>query len=159
MSELYKILDGLSIQFQKYEHQPVFTTAESSVFCKDIPGTRVKNLFLRNPKGDKHYLVTLATDKQADLKKLAEALGERRLGFASPERLMQYLKISPGSVSPLCLINDSGKKVIFCFDKDLRKSEKLGMHPNNNAGTLLFSFKDFEKFLQWWGGKVIEVNF
>lgn len=112
-----------------------------------------KNLFVRNTKGNKHYLVILEGSKKADLKKLATQIGSTKLSFASKERLFKHLMLLPGSVSPFGLINDEDKQVEVVIDKDLISLNEIGFHPNNNEATVTLSFNDFEKFLKWCGNK------
>jgi len=92
MADIYETLKNLSITYDIYNHPAVFTVEEADLVCTAIPGKQAKNLFLTNEKGTRHFLVTIAHDKRADLQKLALALGEKRLRFASPERLKKYLE-------------------------------------------------------------------
>lgn len=147
-------LNRLDISYEVHEHPPVFTVEEASKYRSNIAFGENKNLFLRNKKGDRHYLVTIAAAKNLDLKKLGETLGER-LGFASEDRLTKYLGLTRGAVSPFGLINDAEKKVTFILDKDLLKNEKLGFHPNVNTQTVIICTKDFEKFLEAIGHEVM----
>ena len=104
-------LQALGIPYELFEHPPVHTADEAAIHWQSIPGAAVKNLFLRNKKGDRHYLVILGIDKQADLRHLVKVIGDDRLSFGSPERLQKYLGVTPGSVSPLGLIHDSARAV------------------------------------------------
>src|SRR5688500_20408285 len=115
---IYAALSALGIDYQVFEHSPVFTAEEAALHWAPIHGTPVKNLFLRNKKGDRHYLVILGIEKQADLRTLVRIIGDDRLSFGSPERLMKYLGVTPGSVSPLGLIFDSRKAVRVIVDSD-----------------------------------------
>lgn len=99
-------------------------------------------------------MLTLGS-KRLDLKSLAVFLNESKLSFASPEKMMEYLGITPGSVSAFGLINDVDKVVRVIVDEDLLKFDKQGYHPNINTATLIISTKDFKKFLNWTGNKVI----
>src|SRR3981081_1337022 len=99
-------LQELGISYTRHEHPPVATVEEASAHWADIDATHCKNLFLRNQKGTRHYLVVLAASKKADLRAVAEQIGAGKLSFASPERLMTHLGVTPGSVSPFGLIND-----------------------------------------------------
>jgi len=148
MSDVYKILEKHQVPYEKFDHPAVFTTAEADLLVKNIPGKQCKNLFLTNDKGDKHFLVTIAHDKRADLKKLSQFLDQRHLRFASPERLMKYLGLTPGSVSPLGLINDINKEVEFIIDQDLLKQDKIYIHPNINTATLGIPVADFQRLLE-----------
>ena len=100
----------------------------------------MKNLFLCDHKGARHFLVVLPKDKQADMKSIGGQLGCSRLSFASEERLERYLKLLKGSVSPLGILNDADNCVEVVFDKDLIGSKRLGVHPNDNTATVWMSF-------------------
>ena len=100
------VLSNLQILYEIHHHPPVYTVEEAEEHWKSIKGTHCKNLFVRNKKGNRHYLVILDSRKRADLRELNKQLGEDRLSFASPERLKRHLDLDPGSVSPFGLIND-----------------------------------------------------
>ena len=147
-------LRALDIRYELFEHPPVNTGDEAAVHWKAIPGAAVKNLFLRNKKGDRHYLVILGIEKQADLRQLVRVIGDDRLSFGSPERLAKYLGVTPGSVSPLGLIHDSGRAVRVIVDNDLRNAERLIFHPNDNTASLTIAGSDFARFLDARGNSV-----
>jgi Ala-tRNA(Pro) deacylase len=151
---VYDTLDALGITYVAYEHPPVFTAEEAAEHWADIPAVRVKNLFLRNKKGDRHYLVILPIDKQADLRLLVKVIGDDRLSFGSPARLMARLGLTPGSVSPFGLIHDSTRSVRVIIDEDLRVAERLIFHPNINTASVAISFADFQRFLESRGNVV-----
>ena len=108
--EVYDALDAQGIRYEKYQHPPVFTGEEAAEHWAPIPATRVKNLFLRNKKGDRHYLVILEIGKQADLRQLVKVIGDDRLSFGSAERLMAQLGVTPGSVSPFGLLHEGSRE-------------------------------------------------
>jgi Ala-tRNA(Pro) deacylase len=145
--DVLRVLDSLGIQYEVYEHPPVFTAEDAAVHWAGIPATPVKNLFLRNKKGDRHYLVILGIDREADLRRLVKVIGDDRLSFGSPERLMAHLGLTPGSVSPFGLINNTDGRVIVVLDARLRDAERLIFHPNINSASLAISRPDFERFL------------
>jgi len=149
MMNIYQVLDDLKIKYTKYIHQPVYTIAEAERYCSHIPGGKSKNLLLRNRKGNKHYLVVVRSDKKLDLEKLQDFLQESNLSFASEERLMKCLGLTPGSVSPFGLVNDLEKEVQVVIDSDLLGYDELQYHPNINTETLVLSVEDFKKFLAW----------
>ncbi len=147
VNQVCAALDHLGIAYERYSHPPVFTSEEAAEHWAGIPATRVKNLFLRNKKGDRHYLVILDVGKEADLRHLVKVIGDDRLSFGSPERLMVNLGLTPGSVSPFGLLNDDRKAVRVIIDEDLRRAERLIFHPNINTASLTISLPDFERFL------------
>lgn len=153
MTDIYQILSELAIPYTRYDHPAVFTVEESEQVCGDIPVAHTKNLFLRNRKGDKHFLVVVSITKRADLKKL-EALLEEKVSFASPERLLKYLGVTPGSVTLLGLVNDVDREVSVIIDKELWENEILGMHPLINTATLGIKRTDLERFLAARGNHV-----
>src|SRR3954453_22789595 len=144
---VYAALDALGISYERHEHPPVFTAEDASKFWDPIPGIQCKNLFLRNKKGDRHYLVVVEISKRVDLKDLVKLGGDDRLSFGSPERLMARLGLTPGSVSPFGLLNDADGSVRVLIDQDLRGAEGLLFHPNINTATVVVSWADLERFL------------
>src|SRR5438552_12931117 len=102
--DLTAFLAHHGIRLQRFAHPPVMTVEESERLVPRLPGAKTKNLFLRDKKGERHLLVTVPHDLSVDLKALGTTLGVDRLGFASADRLMKYLGVSPGSVSLLGLV-------------------------------------------------------
>lgn len=147
-------LDALGIAYVRHEHPPVATVEEAEKHWAGLKGTHCKNLFLRNYKGNRHYLVIAPVTRGIDLRRLNTELGEDRLSFASPERLKRWLGVEPGSVSPFGLLNDETHHVQVVCDQALRSSAALGFHPNVNTATLEIAFADFERFLSSRGNTV-----
>jgi len=156
---VYRVLESLQIRYDRHEHPPVFTVEEATRHWADIDAAHCKNLFLRNKKGTIHYLVILEHTKQADLKQLATKMGDDRLSFASPERLMAHLGLTAGSVSPFGLINDREKRVQVAIDLDLKDVPRIGFHPNVNTATIVLEGTEFQRFLAWCGNPVRWIRF
>jgi len=144
---VYAALDALGIRYDRHEHPAVFTAEDAAKYWDPIPGTQCKNLFLRNKKGDRHYLVVVGINKRVDLKDLVKVVGDDRLSFGSPERLMAELGLTPGSVSPFGLLNDDDGSVRVLIDDELRGAERLIFHPNINTASVVVSWQDLERFL------------
>jgi Ala-tRNA(Pro) deacylase len=136
----------------------VFNTEDVDKHWRSIPATPIKNLFLRNKKGNREYLVILGVDKRADLRQLVKIIGDDRFSFGSPERLMQTLGVTPGSVSPFGLLHEGSKQVLVIIDKDLRNAERLIFHPNDNTASVTISFADLERFLATRGNVVRYIS-
>ena len=151
-------LRELGIAFTRHEHPPVATVEEASAHWAGIDATHCKNLFLRNQKGNRHYLVVLTASKKADLKAVADQIGDGKLSFASPERLMTHLGLTPGSVSPFGLINDREHAVRVVLDRDFQQSTRLAFHPNINTLTFTIAAGDFARFLASCGNSVQHVT-
>ncbi|MEO8499861.1 MAG: prolyl-tRNA synthetase associated domain-containing protein [Vicinamibacteria bacterium] len=144
-------LRALGVAFERHEHPPVATVAEAELHWSGIEATHCKNLFLRNQKGDHHHLVVVTHAKRVDLRALAEQIGDGKLSFGSPERLLKHLGVTPGSVSPFGLLNDPAHQVRVFLDLDLKRASRVSFHPNDNTATLVLSFADFEHFLDHTG--------
>lgn len=149
--ELYQLLEKLSIDFEYHEHPPVATIEDAKIHWKELNAGRCKNIFFRNHKGDRHYLVILEHLRQLNIRDLEQRLKQGKLTFASDQRLKKYLGVEPGSVSPFGLINDEYHHVHLFIDLKLNESDRLSFHPNINTASLVISRPDFLKFLEHMG--------
>ena len=155
---VYARLAELGIAYTRHEHPPVATVEEAARHWADIDATHCKNLFLRNQKGNRHYLVVIVHSKKADLRAVADQIGDGKLSFASPERLMSHLGLTPGSVSPFGLINDRARTVRVVLDRDLKAATRVSFHPNINTATVTIGAGDFDRFLAACGNTVQYVT-
>lgn len=141
-------LNELNISYKEIKHTPVYTIEEMDALGNIFENAKIcKNLFVRDQKGKRHFLVVLPEEKRAPLADIADKIGSTKLSFASPERLMKYLKLEPGAVTPLSVINDETGEVEVIFDEDLKKEELLGVHPCINTATILLTPADLEKYV------------
>jgi len=143
----------------RHEHAAVMTVEESEQLVPPLPGAKTKNLFLRDKKGVRHFLVTVPAARTVDLGALGAVLATGRLGFASPERLHKHLAITPGSVSLLALVNDTARAVEFVLDRSLWEADAVHAHPLTNTATMILAHADLEVFLRATGHvpRVIDV--
>jgi Ala-tRNA(Pro) deacylase len=157
--ELAEFLALHSIEAKRYEHPAVMTVEESERLVPQLPGAKTKNLFLRDRKGARHFLVTVPHHLAVDLEALGTDLGAGRLGFASAERLKKHLGITPGSVSLLALINDTAHAVELVIDRRLWESDAVHAHPLVNHATMVLPHAQLERFLEATGhrARVITV--
>jgi Ala-tRNA(Pro) deacylase len=149
--KLYELFERLGIGFDYYEHPPVPTVEEAALYWKDIEATHCKNLFFRNHKGNKHYLVILEYSHSLAISDLEQRLKQGKLTFASPKRMMKYLGVTPGSVSPLGLVNDQESHVHLFLDENLQYSKTISFHPCINTASLVVKYSDFLRFLKHLG--------
>jgi Ala-tRNA(Pro) deacylase len=144
---VYDALTKLGIKYEVVEHEPVHTMEDMDRLGLPEKGTLCKNLFLRDSKGKRYFLVTCDEKKKVDLKSLGRTTGGGNLSFASEERLEEILGLKQGSVTPFGLMNDPDHVVEFFIDKDLTRCKSLGIHPLDNTATVFLSYKDLDKFL------------
>lgn len=151
---VYEALDRLGLAYECHEHPAVYTVEEALQHWAGIDATHCKNLFLRNKKGNRHYLVVAEHSRPIDLRRISELVGDDRLSFGSPERLMKYLGLTPGAVSPFGLINDRVHEVVVIVDAGLKQATRVGFHPNVNTATVVLAAGDFQKFLESTGNTI-----
>jgi Ala-tRNA(Pro) deacylase len=150
-AELFNLLERLEIQFEYHKHPPLATIEDAKIHWANYNSGRCKNIFFRNHKGNRHYLVILEHLRQLDIRDLEKRLKQGKLTFASDQRLKKYLGVEPGSVSPFGLINDTEKHVHLFIDEKLNEFDRLTFHPNINTASLVVSKSDFLRFLQYTG--------
>lgn len=152
-------LNELNISYKEVEHTPVYTIEEMNNLGDIFEDAKIcKNLFLRDQKGREHFLVVLPEEKRAPLAEISEKIGSTKLSFASEERLMKYLKLTPGAVTPLSVINDEENVVKVVIDEELRNEKLIGVHPCVNTSTILMSFNDLEKYIKSVNNEIKYIN-
>lgn len=144
---LKKRLSDLAIHVDYYEHKPVFTAQEGIQYTSHIPGLAAKNLFLRDEK-NQFWLVVMPYHLKLPVRKLASFIHAPELQFAKPEHLLDYLGITPGSVTPLAIINDARHEVRLILDETLMASPLIQIHPLRNDMTITIKPQDLLKFIE-----------
>ena len=155
--QLLMRLQELGIAATTHQHPAVFTVAEAQKHCSHLPGGHCKNLFLRDKK-KRNWLIVTLSDTRIDLKHLGRQLGVGNFNFASPERLMELLGVTPGSVTPFALINDSEQRVNVVLDETLFGFNWLNYHPLVNSATTAIAPDDLLKFIRACGHEPITVK-
>jgi Ala-tRNA(Pro) deacylase len=144
--ELFGFLDQLGIEHSTMTHPPIFTVGEGREWHDKIPGMHCKNLFLKDKK-DKIWLAVMPGDKRADLNRLEKRVRAARLSFGKPELLREVLGLTPGSVTPFGLINDTARRVTVIVDEDLPKNQWVNFHPLHNAASTTLRSVDLLRFM------------
>jgi len=94
--KLYALLEQLGIVFEYIEHPPAPTIEIARQYWAGYDAKHCKNLFFRNHKGDRHYLVILDCDCDMDIHAIEKQLRQGKLSFASEKRMEKYLGVQPG---------------------------------------------------------------
>ena len=150
MEQCQKVFDALNkmnIPYDLVEHPPALTTEEADRYIEGKEGVRTKTLFLCNKKSTAFYLVIMDDAKRLDMAKLNEILDEKRVSFASPEKLMAKMKLPPGVVSLFGLLNNADHDIKICLDKEMLSERFMSFHGNNNITTLFISTEDMYRFM------------
>lgn len=146
--DIYSFLSQHSIDHVRYDHPPVFTCEQAEKLVPAMDAARTKNLFLRDRKGLRHFLVVVGYEKSVDLKGLTPLLGADKLSLGTPERMVEFLGVEPGSVTILGLANDRQGKVEVVFDEPIAAADSLRCHPLVNTATLAIASEGIRRFLQ-----------
>ena len=141
--EIYKYLKEENISYEITNHKAVYNMEEASKIDIPYPNQDAKNLFVRDDKKKNYYLITVRGNKRVDLKEFSIKNNTRRLSFASKEDLMKIMKLIPGAVTPMGILNDENNIVKFYLDKEFLEEPKfLGVHPNDNTATIWIKTDD-----------------
>ena len=138
----YDLLDSLGVEYQRIDHEAAMTMEACVEIDKVLDATICKNLLLCNRQNTAFYLLMIPGDKQFKTSVLSKEIGSSRLSFAKPEYMLEYLDITPGSVSVLGLMNDHDHHVELLMDEDVLKGEYFGCHPCINTSSLRIKTKD-----------------
>ena len=139
---VYDLLDNLSIDYDRVDHEEAMTMEVCAAIDEVLEATICKNLLLCNRQGTAFYLLMLPGNKVFKTSVLSKQIGSSRLSFASAEAMEQFLDITPGSVSVMGLMNDKENHVQLLMDKDILKGEYIGCHPCINTSSLRFRTSD-----------------
>ena len=165
IDEVLSFFEDNGLEYKIHTHPPLPTIEQALEYWKEIDSIHCKNLFVRNHKGNRHYLVVFECHKELAIHSLEHMLKQGKLSFASSERMERCLGLLPGSVSPLGLIHDpeakeltkehfpNGHRVKLFLDKDLQTAERISFHPCDNTASVVLSNQDFMRFLDIWGGE------
>ena len=146
-NKVYNRLKELNIDYEVHEHPPLATIEIAQEYWKHIDSMHCKNLFFRNHKGNRHYLVIIKDTTPFSIRSLEQKLKQGKLTFGSEKRLMKYLGVKPGSVSPFDLINDEEHHVYLFIDRQIQSADKISFHPNDNTASLVLRYTDLIRFL------------
>ena len=157
--ELKDWLDQYQIFYILHSHPAVFTVEEAQKHCGFIPGTHCKNLFVKDIKKRKYYLITLESSKRLNFKEIEKLTNWSKIIFADENELQSFLGLSKGAVSPFGLINDKQNQVEYLIDKEVWDAEIVSFHPNINTETLELKQEAYRQFVKATGNRFQIISF
>ena len=152
-AETYRFLTEQHISYEVTEHKAIFNMEELDSIALPYPEWDAKNLFVRDDKKRNYYLITVKGDKRVNLKEFCKQHDLRALSFASEEDLFAIMRLQPGSVTPLGILNDAEHRVHFYLDSEFA-GNKIGVHPNDNTATVWMQANDLMELIQKYGNEV-----
>ncbi len=148
----YLVSNGYT--YETYSHEPVYTVEEAKIYSGHIPAQHCKNLFLRNRRGNQHFLIIMPEDQAFDIKAFGDKHDIIKPSFASKERLYEHLGVQPGSVSVFGLLYDTRRQVQVYISPAFKEDQKISFHPCSNDETLVLEYRDVMKFIKQLGYEV-----
>ena len=146
--QLLSFLAELGISATTVKHPPLYTVAESQALRGEIAGAHTKNLFLRDRK-DIHFLLTVGEEAEVDLKQVHHVIGASgKVSFGKPEKMLEYLGVTPGAVTAFGVVNDSAGAVTIVFDEALMRHDVINAHPLTNEATTSIGRDDLLRFVK-----------
>ena len=145
---VFDFLAAHDIEYTVYEHPEAPTIVIARPYWRQDGSKLCKNLFFRNHKGNRHYLVVFDSEQSMAIHDLEHRLHQGKLSFASEQRMERWLGLRPGSVSPFGLVNDTENHVHLFLDANLLKQPSLRFHPNDNTATVVISQEMFQRYLE-----------
>lgn len=147
--DLEQRLRQIGVGFERFDHEPVYTCDDvARIVPARAGGIQTKNLFVRDKKGQRHWLVVTDCSRSVDLKALAPVIGADHLSLGSADRLANHLGVTPGSVTLLALVNDPEHRVAVVIDRDVWNAPAWRCHPLVNTATLVILQEGIRRFLE-----------
>ena len=145
-NELIKLLNNRGYDYDFHEHNALFTVEDSNKLRGEIAGLHSKNLFLKNKK-NKFYLFSCEEFSQINLKTISKSLDLGNVSFAKKEYLLELLGITPGSVSPFALLNNTENNIDLYLEDKMHETEYVNFHPLTNTATVTIKSSEFIEFM------------
>jgi Ala-tRNA(Pro) deacylase len=158
MNRFFQFLEEHHIEYERHDHPAVYTVEEAERWVPPLPGAKSKNLFFRDKKGARHFLVVVSAKKRVNIKGLPDVVGSTRLSFGSPRRLEKYLGVEPGAVTLLAIFNDPDQHVEVFIDRELWESDAFNFHPLVNTSTLVITRTNLQRFIEATGHAIQVVD-
>lgn len=156
--QVFDILNRMGIEYGFVEHPAVYTIEEMEQLPIDNREAIAKNLFIRDDKKKRYFIIVLQKEKTVNLKSLRQGLNCRPLSFASEEDLHRYLNLNKGDVTPLGILNDETRRVEVVIDQDILQFNQVGVHPNDNTATIWLRPQDLEAVIKSRGNKICYIE-
>ncbi len=101
-----KLLEGKKVPYESYSYPANLRDAQEVAAAVGWPAGQVfKTLVVPRPKPGKPLLVMIPADRQLDLKKLAQGVGEKKLKMATQREAERLTGLQVGGISALALLN------------------------------------------------------
>ncbi|MFQ5813357.1 MAG: YbaK/EbsC family protein [Anaerolineae bacterium] len=100
-----RMLEARGVPYQTYTFPPEIHSAEGVAQAVGLPSSQVYKTLVVVSKQGKPLLVMIAGHRELDLKRLAKAVGEKKLRMASYKEAESLTGLEVGGISALALLN------------------------------------------------------
>ena len=100
-----RMLEARGVPYEVYTFPPEIHSADGVAQVVGTPASQVYKTLVVVRKQGKPLLVMIAGDRELDLKRLAKAVGEKRLRMATYREAESLTGLEVGGISPLALLN------------------------------------------------------
>lgn len=146
---LVELLQAAGASYRVVEHEPVFTS-EQAAAVRGTPSEAGAKALLVKADDDRYALLVIAGSRRVDNARLREALGTRRVRFASADELYELTGCRPGALPPFGAL--FGLPVLL--DRSLQAAPEAAFNAGSHTVSVVMGGDDFRRVL---GGQLVEV--
>jgi Cys-tRNA(Pro)/Cys-tRNA(Cys) deacylase len=118
-NNITRMLDAQNIHYTPYELPAEKISALEAAEIMEVPPQEVfKTIVVKRLRRGKAILAMVPGPNEVDLKRLAKALGEKKLVLATRREAEQLTGLQVGGISPLALINKGFQMVLDASAED-----------------------------------------
>jgi Ala-tRNA(Pro) deacylase len=147
--QLLQLLEAGKARYCVVEHEPVFTS-EQAAAVRATPAEAGAKALLVKAADDRYHLLVIAGSRRVDNARLREALGARRIRFASADELFEVTGCRPGALPPFGQL--FGLRVLL--DRSLETAPEVAFNAGSHTVSVVMDGKDFRAAL---AGELVDV--
>jgi Ala-tRNA(Pro) deacylase len=146
---LLAMLEEAGVSYRVVEHEPVFTSEQAATVRGTPPEAGAKALLVK-ADDDRYALLVIAGPRRVDNARLRQALGTRRVRFASADELFALTGCRPGALPPFGAL--FGLPVLF--DRSLETAPEAAFNAGSHTVSVVMDGADFRRLLR---GQLVDV--
>ncbi len=147
-----RVLEAQGVPYEVFAFPPQHHSAQEVAELAGVPPERVyKTLVVQRERG-KPILVMVAADRQLDLKRLAAAIGEKKLRMAPHTEAERLTGLQVGGISALALLN-RGFDVFI--DQRATAQDRVYVSAGQRGVNLILAVADLQRVT---GARLVEAT-
>ena len=147
-TRLLALLEAAGIGYRLVEHEPVFTSEQAAAIRGTPADAGAKALLVK--ADDRYALLVIAGSRRVDNARLRQALGTRRVRFASADELFALTGCRPGALPPFGALFD----LPVLLDQSLAAAPQAAFNAGSHTVSMVMAGDDFRRLL---GGQLVDV--